>query len=86
MASKSKASSAATAGAIIRTGPKEVSLHPSRHGKRQQMEKPTTTRALVLRNGKHGAMGSGEIIASNKITGREKLDLLAGASIRVSYR
>ena len=41
-------------------------------------ERPTTTKALVLRNGKYGAMGSGEIMLLSKIGGREKLDLLAG--------
>ena len=41
-------------------------------------ERPTTTKALVLRNGKYGAMGSGELILLSKIGGREKLDLLAG--------
>lgn len=41
-------------------------------------ERPTTTKALVLRNGKHGAMGTGELVLLSKIGGREKLDLLAG--------
>jgi len=68
---------AAASNAVIRTGPKEVSVHPSKQARRSQAEKPTTQRALVLRNGKHGAMGSGEVIAHSKITGREKLDLLA---------
>ncbi len=44
-------------------------------------ERPTTTRALVLRNGKTGARGTGEVIAVSRLTGREKLDLLAGMSV-----
>ena len=46
-------------------------------------ERPTTTKALILRNGKHGAMGTGEVaLLSSKIGGREKLDLLAGMRLR----
>ncbi|KAG6885905.1 hypothetical protein C0993_007923 [Termitomyces sp. T159_Od127] len=32
---------------------------------------------MVLRNGKHGARGTGEMILVSKLSGREKLDLLA---------
>lgn len=46
--------------------------------------KPTTARALVLRNGKYGARGTGEIMLLNKMSGREKLDLLAGLSFSSS--
>lgn len=61
---------------LTRTGPKEMISHPSKSGKkREQVEKPTTTRALILRK---QAMGTGEVTLSNKITGKEKLDLLAG--------
>ncbi|TFK23947.1 hypothetical protein FA15DRAFT_620109 [Coprinopsis marcescibilis] len=79
MPPKAKPSAArAASSALIKTGPKEVQVHASRHGKRgERGEKPTTTRALVLRNGKQGAMGTGEIISTTKMTGREKLDLLA---------
>jgi hypothetical protein len=38
----------------------------------------STARALVLRNGRHGAMGTGEIVALGRLSGREKLELLAG--------
>ena len=68
--------------ALTRTGPKEIITHPSKETKRKEyVEKPTTTRALVLRNGKHGAMGTGEVVMLNKITGKEKLDLLAGKTM-----
>ena len=40
--------------------------------------KPLTAKALVLRNGKYGARGTGELVAVGKMSGREKLELLAG--------
>ncbi|EPQ57181.1 hypothetical protein GLOTRDRAFT_39174 [Gloeophyllum trabeum ATCC 11539] len=60
---------------LVPVGPRHVS---SRYqGKRTENgEKPTTARALVLRNGKFGSMGTGELVLANKISGREKLDLL----------
>lgn len=42
-------------------------------------ERSTTTKALILRNAKNGA-GAGELVAVTRLTGREKLDLLAGLS------
>lgn len=44
-------------------------------------QKPTTSKALVLRNGKHGSQGTGELMLLGRMTGREKLDLLAGKRI-----
>jgi hypothetical protein len=44
----------------------------------EEKERPTTTKALVLRNGKHGAMGTGELVLQSRMGGREKLDLLSG--------
>jgi hypothetical protein len=53
---------------------RKSSVHKDQFGRR-----PTTTKALVLRNGKKGAMGTGEMAPfNNKISGREKLELLAG--------
>lgn len=43
-----------------------------------QGNKPSTTRALVLRNGKHGVRGTQELVLVGKMSGREKLQLLAG--------
>ncbi|KAI9450353.1 hypothetical protein F5148DRAFT_987108 [Russula earlei] len=37
---------------------------------------PSTARAVVLRNGKQGAMGTGELMSLRKPIGREKLELL----------
>jgi hypothetical protein len=63
--------------ALVSTGPKGVfAKNPVRRGANEAL--PTTSRALVLRNGKHGARGTGELMLASKISGREKLDLLAG--------
>ncbi|KAF9478819.1 hypothetical protein BDN70DRAFT_879530 [Pholiota conissans] len=53
--------------------------NPSRlHGKRDEHgQKPTTSKALILRNGKYGAQGTGELMLMGRMSGREKLDLLA---------
>ena len=66
--------------ALVTTGPKEVVVKTRHHGRKLDANgmRPTTSRALVLRNGKQGAMGSGEMVLSQKISGREKLELLAG--------
>lgn len=68
------------AGAIVPTAPREVISSAINKGKYtgKTPEKGTTTRALVLRNGKHGARGTGEITLMGRMTGREKFDLLAG--------
>lgn len=64
---------------LVPVGPRHVQI--SQHGKRDQNGlKPSTSRALVLRNGKYGARGTGELMLAGRITGREKLDLLAGTS------
>lgn len=66
---------------LVPVGPRHiVPKNPKLPGKRQPEEKPTTSRALVLRNGKYGARGTGEIMLMSKMSGREKLDLLAGMS------
>jgi len=65
---------------LISVGPKHVQTKYL--GKRDESGlKPSTSRALVLRNGKYGARGTGEVILAGRISGREKLDLLAGTSI-----
>lgn len=73
---------------LVPVGPRHVSTkapgHLSTRASKNQSkrnengEKPTTSRAIVLRNGKYGARGTGELILVSKLTGREKLDLLAG--------
>ncbi|TFK44345.1 hypothetical protein BDQ12DRAFT_672818 [Crucibulum laeve] len=64
---------------LVPTGPRHVSSAQVGKNSKQdeRREKPTTARALVLRNGKHGARGTGEVMLISKICGREKLDLLA---------
>jgi hypothetical protein len=65
---------------LIPVGPKHVQIkHRSKRD--ENGLKPSTSRALVLRNGKYGARGTGEVILAGRISGREKLDLLAGTSI-----
>ncbi|KAH9942511.1 uncharacterized protein BXZ73DRAFT_88059 [Epithele typhae] len=62
---------------LVPIGPREV--FKSRQGRQRDANgnKPLTARALVLRNGKHGAMGTGEMMIASRMSGREKLDLLA---------
>ncbi|KNZ80873.1 hypothetical protein J132_04097 [Termitomyces sp. J132] len=63
---------------LIPFGPRDVASKKKNQGIRDENgEKPTTARAMVLRNGKYGARGTGEIILVSKLSGREKLDLLA---------
>lgn len=62
---------------LVPVGPRHV--QSNYHRKRDENGlKPSTSRALILRNGKYGARGTGEVILAGRITGREKLDLLAG--------
>ena len=64
---------------LIQTGPKHVSQVGPSEGKKGSAMRPSSSRALVLRNGKYGAMGTGELVSlRKKLSGREKLDLLAG--------
>jgi len=72
--------------AVVPVGRKDVSTRAAGHltkaaknrSKRDENgDKPTTARAVVLRNGKYGARGTGELMLATKLTGREKLDLLA---------
>ena len=71
-------------GSLIPKGKRDViSKDPSRFKRAQVGPKPTTERALILRK---SVMGSGELLGTmpKKLSGREKLDLLAGALV-VSY-
>ncbi|EGO00109.1 hypothetical protein SERLA73DRAFT_167949 [Serpula lacrymans var. lacrymans S7.3] len=61
---------------VVSVAPRHVSV--KYQGKRDENGlRPSTSRALVLRNGKYGARGTGELMLASKISGREKLDLLA---------
>ncbi|KAJ6500171.1 hypothetical protein C8R47DRAFT_1211730 [Mycena vitilis] len=65
-----------TSNALVPVGARHLSA--KRQTKRDENgDKPTTARALILRNGKHGARGTGEMMLVTKLLGREKLDLLA---------
>jgi hypothetical protein len=62
---------------LVTLGSRQVQVkHPSRLDENGLL--PSTARALVLRNGKQGAMGTGELMSLRKPIGREKLDLLGG--------
>lgn len=62
---------------LINTGTKHLSRNK---GPRYEVtgEKPTTSLAIALRNGKLDVHGTGEVSLLSKPIGREKLDLLAG--------
>lgn len=71
---------------LVPVGPREVVGSRKHHAGSKRDEngnKPTTARALILRNGKHGAMGTGELVSTQPLSGREKLDLLAGSQPRL---
>ncbi|KAF9227359.1 hypothetical protein BS17DRAFT_775364 [Gyrodon lividus] len=62
---------------LVPVGPRHMQV--KHQGKRDENGlRPSTSRALVLRNGKFGARGTGEIMLAGRMYGREKLDLLAG--------
>lgn len=73
-----KASATSASRALIAVGRKDVQV--SKNGRKRDADgrRPTTSKALVLRNGKYGAHGTGELMLASKLSGREKLDLLAG--------
>lgn len=67
---------------IVVRGSRQVQVkHPTRLDENGWL--PSTARALVLRNGKQGAMGAGELMSLRKPIGREKLDLLGGKLLSV---
>lgn len=79
MPPKPKAPAAApTSSALVPVGARHVAESKRQSKRDENGDKPTTARALVLRNGKHGARGTGEMMLVTKLLGREKLDLLAG--------
>ena len=63
---------------LVPVGPREVFKKSHGRQRDENGHKPLTARALVLRNGKHGAMGTGEVVLASRMSGREKLDLLGG--------
>lgn len=80
-------SSTSTSKALVAVGRRDVTV--SKHGSKRDKDgrRPTTSAALVLRNGKYGSFGTGEVMLASKLSGREKLDLLAGEyKNAVAYR
>ena len=68
----------AQSSAIVPTGPRDVWHDGPTRRRKQGGTKPSTERALVLRNGKQGINGSGEVAIFTTLFGREKFELLAG--------
>jgi hypothetical protein len=77
-----KASETSASRALIPVGRKDV---VAKNGGKRDADgrRPTTSKALILRNGKYGAHGTGELMLASKLSGREKLDLLAGEYVIV---
>ncbi|KDR75158.1 hypothetical protein GALMADRAFT_249095 [Galerina marginata CBS 339.88] len=72
---------------LVPVGKREVfAQSQSKDGKQEKITKPTTERALVLRNGKYGSQGTGELMLMSKMSGREKLDLLAESLVEESKK
>ncbi len=63
---------------LVKRGSRQVQANDPTFDENALRLLPSTARALVLRNGKQGAMGTGEIMSLRKPIGREKLDLLGG--------
>jgi hypothetical protein len=81
-----KAKSGSSSKDLVTIGLRDVSskTHIKPAYKRDEKgQKPTTSRALVLRNGKYGSQGTGEVMLVGRMSGREKLDLLAGTDFAV---
>lgn len=71
-------SCSASSKALVAIGPSHLSTGIVTE-RAENVLRPTTSRALVLRNGRYGTMGTGELVSlRRKLTGKEKLDLLAG--------
>lgn len=77
---KKKASASSASRELIKVGPKDVKISKNGSKKDKDGRRPTTSAALVLRSGKYGSFGTGEMVLATKLSGREKLDLLAGGS------
>jgi hypothetical protein len=69
---------------LVPVGSKHLSSNNPRK-RNENGDKPSTARALILRNGKHGARGSGELVLTSKMTGSEKLELLAGERLSSGF-
>jgi hypothetical protein len=81
-----KAKPASSSKDLVPVGPRDVAskTHSKSASKRDEKgQKPTTSRALVLRNGKYGSQGTGEVMLMGRMSGREKMDLLAGTDFTV---
>ena len=69
---------ASHSGSVVKKGAQGVSSRGKNAGEKAVVL-ASTVRALQLRNGKGGSFGTGEVV---RISGREKLELLAGMSFK----
>lgn len=67
---------ASSAKAVIKKGPQGVSSG-GKNANERTIVLASTQRAMLLRNGKGGSFGTGELM---RMSGREKLELIAGMS------
>jgi len=74
---KSKTESKPQGKDLVKAGPRAVFIDSDKARKLRE-DKPTTSRALVLRNAKLALQGNVDPASKQRISGREKLDLLAG--------
>lgn len=73
-----KAKAASRSKDVVPVGKRDVFQNAATKKSEAEKKKPSTTKALVLRDGKHGARGTGELMLQSKLGGREKFDLLSG--------
>jgi hypothetical protein len=65
-------------GALVARGKRDVVQHESARSKKFG-QKPSTSKALILRDANHNVLGSGQTqLFRNRLFGQEKLFLLAG--------
>lgn len=70
---------------LVTVGNRHIQVkHPSRLDENGLL--PSTARAVVLRNGKQGYMGTGELMSLRKPIGREKLELLGGKPLSIGVK
>jgi hypothetical protein len=83
-ASREANGSQSSSSALVKKGPLGLSGTKGSEASKRTGTRPSTTlaRDLVLRNGKYGAVGTGEMqLFSKKLSGQEKLDLIASKPI-----
>jgi hypothetical protein len=65
--------------ALVARGKRDIVQHESA-GVKKTGQKPSTSKALILRDAKYGG---GVVLFKSRIFGQEKLDLLAGNEVQI---